>query len=609
MSTLVDDPDQESTNPFSEGHVEKRLLFFQSSVPHSPDQESTVPFSEGHVEKRLLLFQPTASRAPDQESTVPFSEGHVERRPPLPQSSVSRSPEDIHDKIGSQRAEASGKDQDSVPITDLEAHHLKCRLLIQPQDPSIFKSQPGRHELLRRRTASSSPCSALIECIAITQGRENASYLIVEPLHCQLYYDSEGDSVTMLNHHWENAIMISEVTNAGTPICAVIGPSRHRRVNPGAWAIRQHTSTDDCMSGPPVFQLMIYPRMHSLSIVDIGELPVISGSKRKYDNIDQQISIILPKNISLTKTIDNLGDVKVGELVRVATGNKEDYQIRRLPHTEHNTRISSVYKATVTMYPRQLVVVKFIKGDNAEVRAKSWQREFRLHSKLQSDVIVPLLGADARFSVIYLKWIDAYDLGHNKSWRQMNDHFFLGNEQDAAVVLRDMARALEHLEKHEIVHHDIKPANILYSRKTGAVLIDFGLGSCQNSRPHSGGTPWYIGPEYLRADGERQSPEDVWALGVVMLYLLRLLPLPESGKRGKGWVIKQAREPSSQANNSMRKWLDVVQDAAKENLDESNQLHRVVQKMLIIPTRERIKPREITDTLTPKMPLDRSNPI
>ncbi|RYP41521.1 hypothetical protein DL768_010487 [Monosporascus sp. mg162] len=53
-----------------------------------------------------------------------------------------------------------------------------------------------------------------------------------------------------------------------------------------------------------------------------------------------------------------------------------------------------------------------------------------------------------------------------------------------------MAQAFHDLRKQKILHNDIKPANILYSRERGAVLIDFGLASYDGEIARAGGTPW-----------------------------------------------------------------------------------------------------------------------
>lgn len=71
----------------------------------------------------------------------------------------------------------------------------------------------------------------------------------------------------------------------------------------------------------------------------------------------------------------------------------------------------------------------------------------------------------------------------------------------------------------DIIHNDIKPANITYSPLHGPVLIDFGLATSANEIMMTGGTPWYVPPDLI-VEQQRGAPGDVWALGITMLYVL-----------------------------------------------------------------------------------------
>lgn len=106
---------------------------------------------------------------------------------------------------------------------------------------------------------------------------------------------------------------------------------------------------------------------------------------------------------------------------------------------------------------------------------------------------------------------------------------------DARTVLRGMSSALAYLESQQVVHHDIKPSNIAYSPQRGAVLLDFGLAGQNNETVPTGGTSWYVPPEF-RSSQTRGAAGDMWALGVTMLYVLRKTRLPETV--GIGWRIR-----------------------------------------------------------------------
>lgn len=195
-----------------------------------------------------------------------------------------------------------------------------------------------------------------------------------------------------------------------------------------------------------------------------------------------------------------------------------------------------------------------------------------------------------------MEWIDSPDLG-DQSWCSFIDHLFLGNEQDAVRVLTDMAKALEHLREHNIVNHDIKASNILYSRRNGAVLIDFGLAitnqTDDEAMTFNGGTAWYIEPNLAAG---RHMPEDVWALGIVLLYMLRLIPLPEQGIQARAWSARDARDLSSEGHQQMRRWHHVLLRVV-ERLNVHNYLHSIILRMLHPTPQERITPGMIREAL------------
>jgi serine/threonine protein kinase len=173
-------------------------------------------------------------------------------------------------------------------------------------------------------------------------------------------------------------------------------------------------------------------------------------------------------------------------------------------------------------------------------------------------------------------------------------YFFTGSLEDAACILRDMSSALAYLEEKDILHNDIKPANILYDDSRGAVLIDFGLASF-SGKVCNGGTPWYVPQEFM-AEGKRGFASDVFALGVTGLYLLKRSPLPDS--QGRPWAIQNAnRQSDTDDAMHMEAWLENAQ-ALKKSLDDNNQLEAIVRKMLQSEPERRLTAKEAYKSLS-----------
>jgi serine/threonine-protein kinase len=106
-------------------------------------------------------------------------------------------------------------------------------------------------------------------------------------------------------------------------------------------------------------------------------------------------------------------------------------------------------------------------------------------------------------------------------------HVQPGNLLPAKWVLELGARAAEALDyahRQNVVHRDVKPANLLYHAATDTLkLTDFGIARLtDNSRTKTGvilGTPSYMAPEQLTASGVT-GQSDLYSLGVTMYQLI-----------------------------------------------------------------------------------------
>ena len=84
-------------------------------------------------------------------------------------------------------------------------------------------------------------------------------------------------------------------------------------------------------------------------------------------------------------------------------------------------------------------------------------------------------------------------------------------------------RALDFAHRRNVVHRDVKPANIMVTRDGMVKVVDFGIARITDtSKTQTGallGTLAYMSPEQLRGQHSEASG-DIWALGVVLYELL-----------------------------------------------------------------------------------------
>lgn len=97
---------------------------------------------------------------------------------------------------------------------------------------------------------------------------------------------------------------------------------------------------------------------------------------------------------------------------------------------------------------------------------------------------------------------------------------------EALRIAGQLASALAAVHARGLVHHDVKPANVMLTGG-GAKLVDFGVSAIAgNETDQLIGTPAYLAPERIR--GIPPSPAtDVYALGLVLYRMLTgILPWP-----------------------------------------------------------------------------------
>lgn len=99
------------------------------------------------------------------------------------------------------------------------------------------------------------------------------------------------------------------------------------------------------------------------------------------------------------------------------------------------------------------------------------------------------------------------------------------NEEDVAVVVEQIVRAVAYMHSQNVCHRDIKLENIMYASKdedSPIKLIDFGL-SNQFTRGvkmlQACGTAYTAAPEILLKEGYTEK-SDIWSIGVVTYVLL-----------------------------------------------------------------------------------------
>jgi serine/threonine-protein kinase len=184
-----------------------------------------------------------------------------------------------------------------------------------------------------------------------------------------------------------------------------------------------------------------------------------------------------------------------------------------------------VYEARDPNLDRR-VAIKTIKVENlSEEAAAEYEARFRTeaHSaaRLQHPNIVSVYDSDRHGDMAFLvmEFIQGEDLKH---------HLDAGRRyslEETLRMVRDLLSALDYAHRQNIVHRDVKPANLLIEADGRVKLTDFGVARIQDSGEATRtqgtmvGTLKYMSPEQVQGL-PIDARADLFAVGVVLYQLL-----------------------------------------------------------------------------------------
>jgi len=183
--------------------------------------------------------------------------------------------------------------------------------------------------------------------------------------------------------------------------------------------------------------------------------------------------------------------------------------------------MAEVYKAKCRLLNRY-VAVKILKQEyiNDEEFLARFKTESQAAASLSHHNIVSIydVGRDGDCNYIVMEFVEGITL---KEYIDKNGIFSWREAIDISVQILD---ALEHAHKHDIVHRDIKPHNIMITPNKSIKVMDFGIAraATASTLTLSGttiGSVHYFSPEQAKGS-YTDAKSDIYSMGIVMYEML-----------------------------------------------------------------------------------------
>ncbi|PFH51771.1 hypothetical protein AMATHDRAFT_58237 [Amanita thiersii Skay4041] len=263
---------------------------------------------------------------------------------------------------------------------------------------------------------------------------------------------------------------------------------------------------------------------------------------RPRSRIESMVSLGVTSNASASDLLrrESMDGSGVRKTIIITEEGKSPVQFQ-LGNCIGRGQFGSVYRA-LNLSTGQTVAVKQIRLEGLkEDEVSELMREVNLYKRLSHPGIVKYEGMarDEETLSIVLEYAENGSLGQTlKAFGKLNERLV------ASYVVK-ILEGLHYLHGEDVVHCDLKAANILTTKTGNVKLTDFGvslnLRAMEREIKNVAGTPNWMAPEIIELKGA-SSKSDIWSLACTVVELLT------------------GRPPYAEISNSMTVMFRIVED-------------------------------------------------
>ncbi|MGH7644600.1 MAG: protein kinase domain-containing protein [Gemmatimonadales bacterium] len=203
-----------------------------------------------------------------------------------------------------------------------------------------------------------------------------------------------------------------------------------------------------------------------------------------------------------------------------------------------------VFLAHDLRHDRQVALKALRPEISAEIGAERFLREIKIAAGLNHPHILPVYDSGQVDGLLFYVMPPM----EGRSLRDRLDAERQLPLDDALRITREVASALDYAHRHQVVHRDVKPENILL-HEGAALVADFGIGKAlggEGSITQTGmmvGTPAYMSPEQASGEQAIDGRSDLYSLGCVLYEMLAGEP-PFTGPNAQAILAKRFVSPT-----------------------------------------------------------------